>query len=245
MTQDQLLFSYLAGVIDSDGFITIKRSTYHVRVHKTATNPVYIERIGLQQVAPEIPALLKETFGGQSSLQRPQTPNSRPLWRWNATNTHAAKACKAMLPFLRIKRRQAELVLELRESKSSHYSQAAYWFVTNHPSWREEELLTTSEVVEILHYRSGAMVGQALRNGTLVGLPYRRGRGEEPRFPRALVELLATRYRDITNRGRSPVRPPELIAWRESLCSEVHELNKVGVNGTPTYHRTGPYKPAG
>jgi hypothetical protein len=84
------------------------------------------------------------------------------------------------------------------------------------------------------------MVSQAVRNGTLVGLKYRRG-VSEPRFPKLLVELIAEHARKSAD-GRARCRPDELIAWREKLHCQVKELNKIGVVGTPIYFRTGPYK---
>ena len=111
------ILAYLAGAMDSDGYLTIRRSSYHMRVRKDAHNYTYSERIGLKQVTPDIPRLLQSTFGGHVSRNRGGSPNSRPLWAFQATDVIAASACRRLLPFLRVKRRQAELNLELRESK--------------------------------------------------------------------------------------------------------------------------------
>ena len=109
--------AYLAGAMDSDGSIGIRRSTYATRVTGDARHPVFSERIGLKQVTPEIPELLKATFGGSLMMQKPSAAKGRPLYYWEATNQVAADALVALLPYLRIKRRQAENVLALRASK--------------------------------------------------------------------------------------------------------------------------------
>ena len=56
--------AYLAGAMDSDGCISVKRSTYAMRVRGDAGTPVFSERVIFKQVTPEIPTLLKELFGG-------------------------------------------------------------------------------------------------------------------------------------------------------------------------------------
>jgi hypothetical protein len=222
--------AYLSGAMDSDGYFTIKRSTYCMRVRNEANNAIYSEKVGLHQVTPIVPELLKSHFGGNCHLAKPQTPNSKPMYRWTATDLAASKACEALLPYLRIKRRQVELILELRKSKEMPYGQLAYWFSEEFPGWRDMELWTTTQVVEALGYAGPAMVAQAIRNGTILSLNGNRGGIATPRMPRLLIERLAehqTRSKD--RRGRN--RPPQLIAWRERLWAEVRELNKIGVNG--------------
>jgi hypothetical protein len=232
---DTITLAYLAGAIDSDGSISIKKSTYHKRVRKDATNPVYSERVMLKQVTPDIPQLLQKTFGGSCVITKCYSDNSKDLWSFNCTDKIAAHLCNQLLPYLRIKRRQAELALELRETKDSKYEQLAYWFNLEYPNWQQMELITTTEATTILGYTNSASVHQAIRNGTLLAINKRKFRQQANRIPRLLVEQLAA------NGPR--VRPPQLIEWRERLYQEVHELNKIGINGTPIYHQTGYFKP--
>lgn len=239
---DSLTFAYLAGAMDSDGYFSIKRSTYHIRVRGDAVNAVYSEKMGLHQVTPEIPELLKECFGGSMYLAAAQTPNSKPMYRWTATDTKAAQACEALLPYLRVKRKQAETLLELRQSKDAKYLHLSYWFLQEHPNWQELELITCVEAAAILGHTNIHSVSQAISNGTLLALPYKRPSSNgQPRIPRLLVERIkALQSKD----GRCSTMPPPLIEWRQSLHDRIRELNKIGVNGTPIYHRTGHYAPA-
>jgi len=117
MTIPSDVAAYLAGAMDSDGSIGIRRSTYAQRVRGDARAAVYSERIGLKQVTPQIPELLKATFGGSLMVQAPSATRGRPLHYWEATNRVASDALVALLPFLRVKRAQAETVLALRASK--------------------------------------------------------------------------------------------------------------------------------
>jgi hypothetical protein len=117
MTVSIELAAYLAGAVDSDGSIGIRRSTYAQRVTGDARHATYSERVSFKQVTPQVPELLHATFGGSLMVQSPSVTRGRPLHYWEATNQVAAKALVALLPYLRIKRQQAEACLSLRASK--------------------------------------------------------------------------------------------------------------------------------
>lgn len=240
MDIEPTVLAYLAGAMDSDGYFSIKKSTYHMRVRGDATNATYSEKIGLHQVTPQIPELLKACFGGALYLGKPQTPNSKAMYRWACTDTQAAVACAALLPYLRVKRQQAERLLELRESKGGHYGQYSYWFAQEHPDWLTLPLLTYQEAAELMGYKSVSMVTQAVKNGTLLALPYdHQGKYHVlPRIPRLLIEQIRE---NLARDGRARNQPPQLVAWRERLWGDVREMNKIGIDGTPIYHRTGHY----
>jgi hypothetical protein len=111
------ILAYLAGAIDSDGTIGIKRSTYAMRVRKDAGAPVFSERVALRQVTPHIPKLLRATFGGSIYITKPSAAKGRPLWSWAATDLRALACLTALMPFLRVKRKQAMNCLALRKAK--------------------------------------------------------------------------------------------------------------------------------
>ena len=109
--------AYLAGAIDSDGTIGVKRSTYAQRVVGDAGQAVFSERIALRQVTPEIVDLLRSTFGGSVYMTKPSTERGRPLHTWAVTDLQALHCAKALLPFLTVKHAQATNLLELRALK--------------------------------------------------------------------------------------------------------------------------------
>ena len=115
-TKNQIL-AYLAGCIDSDGTIGIKKSSYSVRIVKDSGQPVYSERLSLRQVSPEVPNLLKDTFGGSVYITKPSTERGKNLHSWQITDKKASECLRHLLPFLRIKREQAINCLKLREIK--------------------------------------------------------------------------------------------------------------------------------
>jgi hypothetical protein len=108
--------AYLAGVIDSDGSITINIAREAAR-RNVKCSPTYQEVICCGQVQTEAVYLLQALFGGSISVTPPRAVGRKPLYGWDARCKLAVIAIRALLPFLRIKRRQAEIVLQLRAIK--------------------------------------------------------------------------------------------------------------------------------
>lgn len=109
--------AYCAGVVDSDGSIGVKRSTYGMRVRGDATQPTYSERIKVKQVEPEAVTLLHRIFGGSYRVEKTSLKSGRAFYAWQVTDKQASIVCAALMPFLRIKKAQAENVLALRAAK--------------------------------------------------------------------------------------------------------------------------------
>ena len=106
------LNAYLAGAIDADGYISIGRSTRKIG-EKYAHRPTYyIAKIGFVSTDNIVPTLFHETFGGSFSEHQPKNPNHKRVYLWQCTNVKAGAVIKALLPHLRLKKRQGELVLE-------------------------------------------------------------------------------------------------------------------------------------
>ena len=102
--------------MDSDGYFTIKRDTYKLRKTKDAKNPSYYERVGLKQVQPDVVKLIKENFGGYFNIQKPNAKKGKPLYGIQLANLQAHEFVKAVFPYLRLEKKQAEILLELRHS---------------------------------------------------------------------------------------------------------------------------------
>ena len=114
---DETTLAYLAGVLDSDGTIGVKRNTYSVRVVGDSAQPTYSERIHIRQVERAALEVFAATFGGNIGITDPTAKRGRPLWNWGQTDRKAATTLVALLPYLRIKRAQAENCLILRDLK--------------------------------------------------------------------------------------------------------------------------------
>lgn len=102
--------NYLAGAMDADGF-------FSMRIHRIRGSVTYSEFVGFGQVSDIVPILLKEAFGG-TVRQRNRNPKWKTFYYWVSVNKGAALCAKTLLPFLKIKNRQAEIICELRKSKN-------------------------------------------------------------------------------------------------------------------------------
>lgn len=109
--------AYCAGVIDSDGTIGVKRSTYSMRVIGDSKQPTFSERVCVKQVEPHAVDLLHKLFGGTRHIEDPSAKRGRHLYSWQVTDMRAARCLVLIAPYLRIKKQQAENCIALRSVK--------------------------------------------------------------------------------------------------------------------------------
>lgn len=111
---DSHILAYLAGIVDGEGYIGIKRSA----TPKHQVSPRFCERIQVRMIHEDSIKLLHETLGGNYYRERMGQRRGRPLFCWQASDAQAANVLTALLPYLRIKRENAMAALEMRKSKS-------------------------------------------------------------------------------------------------------------------------------
>ena len=116
MEHDPIILSYCAGVLDADGSFAIHTRDY--RASRGGEGNVYHQsRIQIKQVQREAIDLLYFTFGGRPPRITPPTAvHGKPLFYWHLSSVKAAEVCKLLLPFLRLKKRQAELLIEMQDN---------------------------------------------------------------------------------------------------------------------------------
>lgn len=118
MRHSPTLLAYLAGIIDADGTIGIKKSMYAMRVIKDSQGASYSERSTVRQVEPHAVDMFCKAFGGSRYLTKPSAPNGRTLHTWAVTDQKAAECLALLLPYLRIKKESAKNALRLRALKT-------------------------------------------------------------------------------------------------------------------------------
>lgn len=118
MSKRTEILAYLAGIVDGEGYIGIKKSKPYNKL-TGRVNPGYDERIQIRMVERGALRLLERTLGGWCYYEKAATKNRRPLFCYQASQLKAARICEILLPFLRIKRKQALAVLRLTENKAS------------------------------------------------------------------------------------------------------------------------------
>ena len=113
---DTHILAYLAGVIDSDGCITIVRH----RGRKTQSFG-YSLRIIVEQTNRLAIDIFSKMFGGSVGIMdnpKHLSKNGKPKFTWYRSSNKAAECIRALLPYLRIKHPQAEIALEYRDYMS-------------------------------------------------------------------------------------------------------------------------------
>lgn len=91
--------AYLAGIIDGEGTIGI---------YLNSVNGNYQLRMAVEMTDFEAIDLFQEIFGGTSYIRKPDTkPNRKAKKIWYAFNSQASEIIIQLLPYLRVKKKQA------------------------------------------------------------------------------------------------------------------------------------------
>lgn len=104
--------AYLAGLMDGEAYIGIKKQkAYACQGRKT---PGYHARVQIRMVNEDAIRFLAEVLGGWYHKERRPTANRRMLFCYYASDFAAEGIIAAVLPWLRVKRPNAKVVLALR-----------------------------------------------------------------------------------------------------------------------------------
>lgn len=123
---DPLTLAYLAGVIDSDGFITINRSVRNGKEYFGAV-------IGISGTRTEPHELAASLWGGKVACYQPKNPRHRAQFQWSRQGDAAVGPILAVQPYLRIKQEQARIALEAQEHILDGRGDDPYpWFSPNY-----------------------------------------------------------------------------------------------------------------
>jgi len=117
--------SYLAGILDGEGSIMVKKTTYRRRSERwrDMISPEYFARVSVKNANEEVIGLFEENFGGRKWQDKRPYPSkggfrtNKRMWCYESTCRQATNLVERLLPYLRIKKPQAEKIIELREAK--------------------------------------------------------------------------------------------------------------------------------
>lgn len=112
MTQKQSL-AYVAGLMDGEAYFGIKKTKAYRCQGRVSCG--YHARIQIRMVDEQAIRFVAETLGGWYYPEKPHSAQGRPLFCYQASDASAEAILRALLPFLMVKRSQAETVLEFRE----------------------------------------------------------------------------------------------------------------------------------
>ena len=109
--REAALMGYLAGIMDGEGTIGIKKYMPKGR-NRTMCYYLYLY-LGMQD--KEVVSLFHDVFGG--NIREERVPNQKSMWRWTAQGKiHVAAVLNVLMLNLRVKREQAILALHCCDS---------------------------------------------------------------------------------------------------------------------------------
>ena len=161
--RSHVTLAYLAGVVDSDGYITIHRSTRNGARY-------YAAQIGIAGTSPEPHDLAASLFGGKVSCYKPLNPGYRPQYQWSRTGRAAAAIIELLRPYLRVKARNADLAIDLQIHVDEGGGDDPFpWFGPHYDALAERERMRC-EMIEVLATRK-KRAGRLLDGVTHDGMP--------------------------------------------------------------------------
>lgn len=105
--------AYLAGALDADGYFTIARKVRTVGDRYGHRPTYYTAKVGFTgTINDTVQLLLKELFDGSVGRHQPKTPGYKPWTTWSVSDQKAGIVAAALRPYLRMKHRQADLLVE-------------------------------------------------------------------------------------------------------------------------------------
>lgn len=103
--------AYFAGLIDGEGCISfLSRRARKLATRKMRSYDVWQPDVRIGNTDERIIVWLKKNFGGWSQQLRRAQGNWKPSWQWIATDIR--NLIKEIYPYLVLKRRQAEIIIE-------------------------------------------------------------------------------------------------------------------------------------
>ena len=106
--------AYLAGIIDGEGYIGIKRMQ-----PKNMKSVAYRARIQVRMTDEPAIKFLRDTLGGMYYRERQSKKGRKILYCYQVSDRAAESVLWSVINYLRVKRKQAELVLEFRDLQRS------------------------------------------------------------------------------------------------------------------------------
>lgn len=103
-----LLVSYLAGIMDGEGCISIRQQNQEGLAYN------YRPSITIGMVEPKVVNIFKDLFGGNIYIENRGVQDRQVLYRWNLQKVQEVKDClDTLLPYLLLKNDQALNTLSL------------------------------------------------------------------------------------------------------------------------------------
>lgn len=130
---NEVELAYIAGIMDGEGCIGIhqqrmysqclihksKLRAWQSRHHENDAVYTYRSNIAISNTNKAVLEYIKGLMGGTVCSIIHNHPKWRDSWEWRASTKQACSIIKLLLPYLRIKRKQAELLIKYQQFKET------------------------------------------------------------------------------------------------------------------------------
>src|ERR1700756_2351793 len=139
--------AYAAGIFDGEGSLIICSTTTRGRTR-------YWPMLVVQMAKPQGLNVLRATFGGRLTTVKRALPNHAAMLRWEQSGVGSLCPLLHMLPFLRVKRQQAEILIKMlqREWPASTNGRGIRWEPEVSAEWAKAKVQ-----IELLNRRGIAV----------------------------------------------------------------------------------------
>lgn len=144
--------AYMAGLMDGEGTFFIGNHSGNRKNGDKHFQTV----IKIASTDKPLTDWLMETFGGTLNFRTAEKncKNSRrDVWTWQATSNRLLHICQIILPYLIIKKRQSEIMIEIRNTFSDQHNIKGRQHVQNLPKGVLEHRQQLMDELRSLHIR--------------------------------------------------------------------------------------------
>ena len=154
---DERDLAYAAGLIDGEGWIGMRKKK---GIRNKGRAYSYAIGVSVGMANQELPEWLCSMFGGVVCKRLTKQANRHDSWHWQIEHGTALLALRSILPYLKLKRPQAELAIQFQEAiKPRQYKY--------HPKTQQELAL---EEMQVTMMRSLNHFGEVMEsNNEFVG----------------------------------------------------------------------------
>lgn len=109
--------AYIAGLMDGEAYIGIKRGKPYKC--QGLVNPSYHARIQIRMVDEQAIKFVADTLGGTYYKEKAHSNSGRLLYCWTTSDKKAATILETVIPYLKVKQKQAQTVLGFRNLQAN------------------------------------------------------------------------------------------------------------------------------
>jgi len=109
------VIAYTAGIIDGEGYVGIDKQC---NGRWSNGDPYYYARVAVSNTGNRLISWLQSNWGGSVNHRTPSNPRANDIWVWVVSTGYSAEVLSIVLPFLVLKRRQADTVMRFSRLSS-------------------------------------------------------------------------------------------------------------------------------